>query len=208
MPRSDRLIDKNMNNLQKQYRKEVVPALMKRFGRKNPMAVPLIKKVVINVGIGKGLKEKEYLDTVIKTLTLISGQKPVETLSRKSISNFKIRIGMVVGVKVTLRGARMWDFLEKLIKVTLPRVRDFRGISGKCFDRQGNYSLGFQEYVAFPEIKQDEVERLHGLEVIISMNAKNQEEGRAVLAELGFPFRTEEEPKNAKTEKPKSIKKQ
>lgn len=181
---------------------------MKRFGRKNPMAVPLIKKVVINVGIGKGLKEKEYLDTVIKTLTLISGQKPVETLSRKSISNFKIRIGMVVGVKVTLRGARMWDFLEKLIKVTLPRVRDFRGISGKCFDRQGNYSLGFQEYVAFPEIKQDEVERLHGLEVIISMNAKNQEEGRAVLAELGFPFRTEEEPKNAKTEKPKSIKKQ
>lgn len=181
-----------MNNLLKQYNKEVVPALMKKFGYKNPLAAPRIKKVVLNVGIGKSLKEKEYLDTVVKTLTQISGQRPIKTLAKKSISNFKIRIGMVIGVKVTLRGSRMWDFLEKLIKVTLPRVRDFRGISVKSFDQQGNYALGFHEYIAFPEIKQDEVERLHGLEVIISMNAESKEEGLTLLKELGLPFRQEE----------------
>jgi len=181
-----------MNNLQKQYKEKVVPVLMEKLNSKNILAVPAIKKVVINVGIGPGLKDQEYLNTVKKTLEKISGQKPVETLSKKSISNFKIRIGMVVGVKVTLRGKRMWDFLEKLTKITLPRVRDFRGISDKGFDKNGNYSLGFKENIAFPEIRQDELEKIHGLEINITSTTKNKEEGKLLLSELGFPFRQEE----------------
>jgi len=181
-----------MNNLQKYYKEKVVPELAKKLGYKNQLAVPTIKKVVINVGIGPGLKDKDYLETVKNTLTRISGQKPVETTAKKSISNFKIKEGMVVGAKVTLRKERMWDFLEKLIKVTLARVRDFRGVSDKSFDKQGNYSLGFKEYIAFPEITMDEVEKLHGLEIIVATNCKNAQEGRILLAELGFPFRNEE----------------
>ena len=181
-----------MNNLQKQYKEKVVPILMEKFGYKNIHAVPMIKKVAINVGLGQGLKDQEFLTRVKKTLESISGQKPVETLSRKSISNFKIRIGMVIGVKVTLRGKRMWDFLEKLVKITLPRVRDFRGISDKGFDQKGNYTLGFKENVAFPEIGQDEVEKVHGLEINIVSTTKNKEEGKLLLTELGFPFRQEE----------------
>lgn len=165
---------------------------MKQFGYTNKMAVPAIKKVVINVGLGAGLKDKDFIDAVKTTITRISGQRPVETLSHKSISNFKIRIGQSIGVKVTLRGARMWDFLEKLIKVTLPRVRDFRGISPRAFDQNGNYALGFKEYVAFPEIRQDEMEKLHGLEICIATTAGNQAEGRALLTELGFPFQHED----------------
>jgi len=181
-----------MNNLKGQYLKQVIPALKEKFGLKNSLAVPTIKKVVINVGLGAGLKDKEYLDNVKNTLIRIAGQRPVETLSRKSISNFKIREGMVIGVKVTLRGTRMWDFLEKLIKVTLPRVRDFRGISTKSFDARGNYTLGFKEYIAFPEIRQDELEKLHGLELCISTTASNAGEGEALLSELGFPFKKDE----------------
>lgn len=181
-----------MNNLQKQYKKKAVPALMKKFGYTNVNAAPKIKKVSINVGIGTGLKDQEFLATVKKTLEKISGQKPVETLSKKAISNFKIRIGMVIGVKVTLRGKRMWDFLEKLVKITLPRVRDFRGISPNGFDQVGNYTLGFKENVAFPEINQDAVEKIHGLEVNIAATTKSKEEGRLLLTELGFPFRQEE----------------
>lgn len=181
-----------MNNLKAQYIKQAVPALQAKLGLKNVMAVPTVKKVVINVGLSQGLKDKEFVDNVKNTLVRISGQKPIETLSKKSISNFKIREGMVIGIKVTLRGARMWDFLEKLVKVTLPRVRDFRGISLKSFDNCGNYTLGFKEYIAFPEIRQDELERLHGLELCISTTAKNFEQGKALLIELGFPFKKEE----------------
>lgn len=181
-----------MNNLKEQYLKQVVPAMKAKFGMTNSLAVPMVKKVVINVGLGAGLKDKEFLDNVKNTLNRISGQRPVETLSRKSISNFKIREGMVIGVKVTLRGTRMWDFLEKLIKVTLPRVRDFRGISAKSFDARGNYTLGFKEYIAFPEIRQDELDKLHGLELCIGTNAVNREQGEALLSELGFPFKKEE----------------
>lgn len=181
-----------MNNLKKQYNEEVVPALMEKFGYKNKFAVPNLEKVVLNVGAGKGLKDKEYLVTIKKTLELISGQKPVETIARKSISNFKIREGMVVGAKVTLRGKRMWDFIEKLVKVTCPRIRDFRGLSPKAFDRNGNYSIGFNEYVAFPEIIQDDVERLHGLEVCIKTTADTEERGKALLKELGFPLKKED----------------
>ena len=181
----------NMNILQKQYKDKIVPERKEKCGLKSALAVPTISKVVINVGIGPGLKDKEYLSTVKSTLERISGQKPVENKARKAISNFKIREGMVVGAKVTLRGERMWDFIEKLVKVTLPRVRDFRGISPKAFDREGNYSLGFKEYIAFPEINQDEVEKLHGLEVVVTTTAKDVEQGRVLLTELGFPFQQE-----------------
>lgn len=181
-----------MNSLKAQYKKEVVPALQERFGYKNQLAVPNIKGIILNVGIGLGLKDKEYIDTVKSTLSRISGQKPIETLSKKSISNFKIRQGMAVGIKVTLRGARMWDFLEKLIKITFPRVRDFRGLNAASFDQKGNYSLGLKECIAFPEIRQDELERVHGLQITISTTTRNIEEGRALLTELGFPFKLDE----------------
>ena len=181
-----------MNKFKEQYIKEVVPALMKKFGFKNKMMAPNLKKVVINVGLGASLKDKEFVDAVKQTVAKISGQRPVETLARQSISNFKIRIGQAVGVMVTLRGARMWDFLEKLVKVTLPRVRDFRGVSANSFDDHGNYALGLKEYVAFPEIRQDEADRMHGLEICISTTAKNKEQGRALLRALGFPFKAED----------------
>jgi large subunit ribosomal protein L5 len=178
-----------MNNLKKRYNEEAVPAMMKKFGYKNRMAAPTVKKIVLNVGISAGLKDKEYTEAVKNTLTRIGGQKPVETKSKKSISNFKIKEGMVIGVKVTLRGGRMWDFLEKLIKVTLPRVRDFRGLAADAFDKNGNYSLGFKEYIAFPEIKSDEIEKIHGLQACISTTAQNAEEGRELLRLLGMPFK-------------------
>ncbi len=181
-----------MNNLKQQYQKTVVKALREKFNYKNIMAVPTLEKVVLNVGLGAGLKDKEYIAAVKKTLEKISGQKPVETLAKKSISNFKIRQGNVVGVKVTLRGERMWDFIEKLIKVTLPRVRDFRGISNKAFDKNGNYTLGFKEYISFPEINQDEVDRFHGLEVCVKTTAETEKEGRSLLKELGFPLKKED----------------
>ena len=181
-----------MNQLKEQYNKEVIPVLMKKFGFKNKLMVPGLKKVVINVGLGASLKDKEFVDAVKQTVAKISGQRPVETLARQSISNFKIRIGQAVGVMVTLRGQRMWDFVEKLIKVTLPRVRDFRGVSANSFDDHGNYALGMKEYVAFPEVHQDETDKMHGLEICISTTAKNTEQGRALLRELGFPFKTED----------------
>lgn len=181
-----------MNTLLKQYREVIAPALVVKFGYKNKMAVPNLNKVVLNVGLGQSLKDKEFIDSVIKTLIAISGQRPVKTLAKKAISNFKIREGQVVGAMVTLRGARMWDFIEKMIKITLPRVRDFRGIPFTSFDKKGSYSLGLKEYISFPEISQDEVERLHGLQINIVTTAKNEAEGRELLTSLGFPFKTEE----------------
>lgn len=180
-----------MNNFKKSYREKVVPALQKEFGFKNIFEAPKIRKVVLNVGLGSRIKDKEYIETVKKTLERITGQRPVETKARKSISNFKIREGMVIGVKVTLRAEKMWDFLEKLVKVTLPRVRDFRGISPQSFDQKGNYSLGFKEHVAFPEISQDEVESIHGLEVVITIDSKEPKASKFLLSELGFPFKQE-----------------
>lgn len=181
-----------MNNLLKQYRELVAPSLMVKFGYKNKMAVPTLNKVVINVGIGQALKDKEFIDAVARTLERISGQRPVKTLAKKAISNFKIREGQIIGAMVTLRGKMMWDFVEKLVKIALPRVRDFRGISTKSFDKKGSYSLGLKEYICFPEIQQDEVERLHGLQVNIVTTAKTEAEGKELLIELGFPFKTEE----------------
>jgi len=176
------------NTLYKQYKKEIVPALKEEFGYKNVMQVPKILKVTVNSGVGKMAKEANFIETVEKTLQKITGQKTVRTKAKKAISNFKLREGMDVGVKVTLRGKRMYDFLEKLVKIAYPRIRDFRGIADKGFDRQGNFSYGFRENLSFPEVKADEIDKVHGLEVVISTNAKNKEEAKALLKKLGFPF--------------------
>jgi len=175
--------------LREQYEKKIVPALMERFGYKNRMAVPKLKLVSVNVGMSTNLlKDPKIPETVEATLTRITGQKPVKTLAKKSIASFKVRQGQNIGMKVTLRGARMWHFLEKLIHVTLPRVRDFRGISAKLVDRQGNLSMGFKEYIAFPEIRSDEIEKLHGVQVTVNSTAKSREEGLELYRLMGFPF--------------------
>ncbi len=175
-------------NLYEKYKKEVVPALQKELGYKNVMQAPKIKKVILNAGIGRFIKEPRFIDNVENTLSKITGQKPMRTKAKKSISNFKIREGMEIGVAVTLRGARMYQFLDKLVSITLPRVRDFRGLSEKSFDKNGNYTIGFKENMAFPEIKAEEIEKIHGLQIIINTNAKNKAEGKALLIHMGFPF--------------------
>ena len=177
--------------LKEKYQKEVVPQLKEKFAYKNNFLVPKVKKVVINVGFGRHNKEKDYVDNVVKTLTRISGQKPVLTKAKKSIASFKVREGMLIGAMVTLRGDRMYDFLDKLINITFPRVRDFRGISEKSVDKQGNISIGFKENSAFPEIKIEDLRDIHGLEVIIDSSAKNREEGLELYRLLGFPFKKE-----------------
>ncbi|MGI6347868.1 MAG: 50S ribosomal protein L5 [Patescibacteria group bacterium] len=177
--------------LKEKYQKEVVPQLKEKFAYKNIFLVPKVKKVVINVGFGRHNKEKDYVDNVVKTLTRISGQKPVLTKAKKSIASFKVREGMLIGAMVTLRGDRMYDFLDKLINITFPRVRDFRGISEKSVDKQGNISIGFKENSAFPEIKIEDLRDIHGLEVIIDSSAKNREEGLELYRLLGFPFKKE-----------------
>ncbi len=178
-----------MNNaLYQQYKEKVVPAVMTELNLKNRMQVPKIKKVVINVGVGKFVKDTGYIDNVEKTLLKITGQKPVRTKAKKAISNFKIRENQEIGVMVTLRGPRMYDFLQKLLVVTFPRVRDFHGISDKGFDRQGNLTIGFKENVAFPEVKNDELDKVHGLEIVINTNAKDRTAGKALLTHMGFPF--------------------
>lgn len=170
------------------YKKSVVPAIQKELGLKNVMQVPKINKVIINAGIGRFIKEANFIDNVEKTLTKITGQKPVRTKAKKAISNFKIREGQEIGVMVTLRGPRMYDFLEKLVKVTFPRVRDFHGISDKAFDAQGNFTIGFKENVAFPEVKMEEIDKIHGLQIIVNTTAKDKVAGKALLTHLGFPF--------------------
>ncbi len=176
--------------LYQKYKKEVVPALSKEFKYKSIMQVPKITKVVLNVGYGRFLKEPNFAEFVEKNLTNISGQKPIRTKAKKSISNFKTREGMEIGAAVTLRGPRMYYFLEKLLNIAFPRVRDFRGISDKSFDRQGNYNFGLKELSAFPEIKQTENDKNHGLEITVNTTAKSREEGKALLTLLGFPFIT------------------
>lgn len=177
-----------MNRLQEKYTKEIVPKLKEALGVKNALAVPRIEKVVVNAGLGKGLQDSSYIDTAVNTLARITGQQAQKTKARKSISNFKIREGMVVGAKVTLRGERMYAFLDKLINVALPRVRDFRGLSRKAFDGHGNYSIGFREHIVFPEISSDEVEQIVGLEINIVTTAEKNEEGLKLLELFGIPF--------------------
>ena len=177
-----------MSRIKEKYNKVVLPVLKEKFGYKNNLAIPRIEKVVINVGTGHGLKDAKFNDVVEYTLQRITGQKPVKTTAKKSISNFKIREGLVVGMMVTLRGKRRDDFIDKLINITLPRVRDFRGLSPKSVDPQGNLNIGFSEHIAFPEIKSDEVEKIHGLQVSVVTTAKTKEEGLELLKLLGFPF--------------------
>lgn len=176
-----------MNNLKKLYNEKVVPAAKEKFGVKSPLAVPRMEKVVLNIGTGNANDDKA-IELREQTLQRISGQKPVRTKARMSISNFKIREGMTVGLMVTLRGERMYDFIEKLINVTFPRVRDFRGIRPESIDKQGNLNLGIREHNAFPEINFDEIERLHGLEISVHMTGGSREKSEFVLRALGFPF--------------------
>lgn len=177
-----------MNRLQEQYNKEIVPKLKEEFGYKNAMEVPKIQKIVLNVGIGKFLKDSKFVDSIKRDLTAISGQAPVETKARKSIAGFKIREQQVVGMAVTLRGQRMYDFLDKMISIALPRVKDFRGISPKGFDGRGNYHLGLKEHIVFPEISNEALEHIFGLQVSVVTNAGKDEPARALLTAMNFPF--------------------
>jgi large subunit ribosomal protein L5 len=175
--------------LKEKYQKKVAPELKKIFSFSNNFLVPRVEKLVINVGFGRHSKDKKYIENVERTLREISGQKPVLTKAKKSISSFKIRDGMIIGAMVTLRGDRMYDFLDKLVNISFPRVRDFRGISPKSIDDQGNLSVGFKENSAFPEVKIDDIEDIHGLEVVIHSSARNKEEGLELFKLLGFPFK-------------------
>lgn len=171
------------------YRNEVVPALMREFEYRNVMQVPRLHKITVNVGVGEAIQNARALDTVVSDLRLITGQQPVIRRAKRSVAAFKLRTGMPVGVSVTLRGWRMYEFLDRLVNITLPRIRDFRGISGKSFDGRGNYSLGLREQLVFPEINYDEVDKIRGLEVSFTTTARTDEEGKALLTKMGMPFR-------------------
>jgi large subunit ribosomal protein L5 len=177
-----------MNRLKEIYKTESVPALFEELGLENIMQVPKIEKVVVNIGVGEALDNPKALDEAVRDLTTITGQRPVVTKAKKSIANFKLREGRVIGTKVTLRGDRMWAFLDRLINVALPRVRDFRGISPDSFDGRGNYTLGLREQLIFPEINYDDVNTLRGMEITIVTTAENDDQARALLTKFGMPF--------------------
>jgi large subunit ribosomal protein L5 len=174
--------------LKERYLKDVKPAMMKEFGFTNPMQVPKIEKIVVNVGVGEALDNAKALDAALGDIQTITGQRPVVTKSRKSIANFKLREGRSIGVKVTLRGARMWSFFDRLVNVALPRTRDFRGVSPNSFDGRGNYTLGVREQLIFPEISYDDIDKIRGFEVTIVTSAPNDEQGRWLIDMLGMPF--------------------
>ena len=175
--------------LKEKYEKEIVPVLTQTFGYQNRMQVPGLEKIVLNIGLGEAIKNVKLLDSAAADLTLIAGQKPVITKAKKSIAAFKLREGMPIGCMVTLRREKMYDFLEKLVNITLPRVRDFRGISGKAFDGRGNYSLGIKEHIIFPEIDYDKTDSIKGLNVTIVTTAKSDKEGKELLKLFGMPFK-------------------
>ena len=174
--------------LKERYTTEVVPALLKQFEYANPMQVPRLDKIVVNIGLGEALTNAKAVDAAVGDVQLITGQKPIVTRAKRSIAQFRVRTGNPIGVKVTLRGERMWDFLERLTRLALPRIRDFRGVPAKSFDGRGNYSLGLREQLAFPEIDYDKVDRLRGLEISIVTTAKTDEESKRLLELLGMPF--------------------
>jgi len=174
--------------LKERYATEIVPALTKHFEYTNPMQVPRLEKIVINIGLGEALTNAKAVDAAVGDIQLITGQKPIITRAKRSIAQFRVRTGNPIGVKVTLRGERMWDFLERLTRLSLPRIRDFRGVPGKSFDGRGNFSLGLREQLAFPEIDYDKVDRLRGLEISIVTTAKTDEESKHLLELLGMPF--------------------
>ena len=181
-----------MNTLQKRYNDEIIPALRKTFSLKNVMQVPRIEKIVINIGMGEAMDNPKSLEAAVADLVIITGQKPVMTQSRKSIANFKLREGRLIGTKVTLRGERMWAFLDRLMNTALPRVRDFRGVSPNAFDGRGNYTLGIHDQLIFPEIEYDKIDKLRGMEVTIVTTAKNDDQARVMLDLLGMPFKKKE----------------
>jgi large subunit ribosomal protein L5 len=176
--------------LRERYEKDVRSALMKELGFSNPMQAPRLEKIVVNMGLGEAINNGKIIDASLEQLTAIAGQKPVVTKSRKSIANFKLRQGQSIGVMVTLRGDRMYEFFDRLVSIALPRVRDFKGVSPKAFDGKGNYTLGIREQIIFPEINYDKVEKIKGLNITVVTTARNDEEGRALLRQLGMPFRT------------------
>ena len=178
-----------MSRLLKQYQEKIVPQLKQELGLNNDMAVPKVEKVTINVGLGGAVKNKGGVDRTIESIRKITGQAPVKTYTRKAIAGFGIRENQLVGLKVTLRDQRMYEFLDRLVSITLPRVRDFRGISPKSFDGQGNYSIGFKEQIVFPEVQSDEAEDTHGLEICVTTNAKDDKAALVLLKLLGFPFK-------------------
>jgi len=177
--------------LKERYEKEIVPALVQMLDLKNVMEAPKLEKVVLNIGLGEALENAKALDAAVEDLSRITGQRPVVTKAKKSIANFKLREGRTIGAKVTLRGERMWSFLDRLMNLALPRVRDFRGVSPDSFDGRGNYTLGFREQLIFPEIDYDQIDKIRGFEVSIVTTADNDEAGRALLRLLGKPFRSE-----------------
>jgi len=175
--------------LQERYRQDVVPALTKEFSYENVMQVPKVTKIVLNIGLGEALQNAKAIDAAVADLTAIAGQKPVVTRAKKSVANFKLREGQAIGAMVTLRGTRMYEFLDRLVNVALPRIRDFRGVNRRSFDGRGNYSIGLREQIMFPEIEYDKVDKLRGLEVSIVTSARNDAEGYALLKQFGMPFR-------------------
>ncbi len=178
-----------MSQLKMDYKQEIIPKLVERFDYKNVMQVPKLSKIVLNMGLGEAIQNIKILDSAVEELGLIASQRPVITRARKSIASFKLRAGVPIGCMVTLRGERMYDFLIKLVNVALPRVRDFRGVSGKAFDGRGNYSLGIKEHIIFPEIDYDKIDRMKGLNVTVVTTARTDEEGKELLRLIGMPFR-------------------
>jgi large subunit ribosomal protein L5 len=178
-----------MNHLREKYQKEVAPALMKTLGITNVMQIPSIQKVVVNIGMGEAMDNPKALDAAVQDLTAITGQKPVITKARKSIANFKLREGRAIGTSVTLRGEKMWAFLDRVMNIVLPRVRDFRGVSAESFDGRGNYTLGLREQIIFPEIEYDKVDKVRGMEITIVTTATSDDQATALLQMLGMPFR-------------------
>lgn len=178
-----------MARLRDKYTKEIAPALQQKFGYKNVMQIPKLEKVVINMGVGEAIQNSKSIDSAVGDLMKISGQKPVVTRAKKSIAAFKLRAGMPIGTKVTLRGERMYEFVDRLMNVALPRVRDFRGVSAKSFDGRGNYTLGIKEQLIFPEIEYDKIDKLRGMDIVFVTDAKTDEEARELLGMLGMPFR-------------------
>ena len=184
-----------------QYRDKIVPDLMKKFGYKTVMQVPRIKKITINMGVGETVNDKKVLDHAVADMTRIAGQKPVVTKTRKSIANFKVRAGYPVGCMVTLRGARMYEFLDRLVNIAIPRIRDFRGVSNRAFDGRGSYSLGVKEQIIFPEIEYDKIDALRGMDIAINTSARTDDEARALLTAFRFPFRQEQQVKQQEQQK-------
>ncbi len=178
-----------MARLKETYINEIMPALKEKFGYKNVMEIPKIEKIIVNMGVGEAIQDSKILDGAVRDMTLITGQKPVVTKAKKSVAAFKLRAGMPIGCKVTLRGEKMYEFLDKLINVSLPRVRDFRGISPKAFDGRGNYSLGLKEQLIFPEIDYDQIDRVRGMDIIVVTTANTDEEARGLLTLMGMSFR-------------------